>query len=145
MRAPRACCLLACSSVLLVVACGGSRKADLGETLRDYNQQVRWGSWMGAARHIDAKKRSDWLRARVAAADSLRVTDIQVLGVQPQSEDTAIVLVGVSWYRVTDPTLRHRIWQQTWRYHEDEVWLLAEEVVAQQKAEPQKPAAATWP
>ena len=123
--------------------CGGGRKADLGDTLRDFNQQVRWGSWMAAARHVDAKSRSGWLRARVVAAASLRVTDVQLLGVQPQSEDTAIVLVGVSWYRVTDPTLRQRIWQQTWRY-DDEVWLLAEEVVVQQQTEPQKPAAA-WP
>ncbi len=143
MRAPRACSLLACLSLLLLVACGGGRKADLGDTLRDFNQQVRWGSWMAAARHVDAKSRSGWLRARVVAAASLRVTDVQLLGVQPQSEDTAIVLVGVSWYRVTDPTLRQRIWQQTWRY-DDEVWLLAEEVVVQQQTEPQKPAAA-WP
>ncbi len=128
-------------------ACAGSylnRGDALKTTVRDFNLHVRWQKWRGAAAYVHPDLRGQWLAGHVAAAQQVRITDVQVLGVQPTEDgDAATVIVGVSWYRIPSTQIQQRAWQQEWRYEGREWKLVKERIPDPPKAPP--PNLPEWP
>lgn len=120
-------------------ACAGSylsRGEALKSSVRDFNLHVRWQKWQGAAAYVHPSFRNEWLTAHVSAAQYVRITDVQVMGVQPSEDgDTATVIVGVGWYRIPSTQIQQRAWQQEWRY-EGREWVLVSERIPDPPATP---------
>ena len=130
---------LACSSQ--------NRMTHLRDTLRTFHQQVRWSNWPRAASHVELKTRKDWLEARIASAQNLKMSEIRLVRVTsdgPRATE-AKVIVSLTWYRTADMRVKTSHWLQTWA-HTPHGWKLASE--ERQAAEPPpelKPTKPSWP
>jgi hypothetical protein len=112
-------------------ACAGgghmTKGGALKSAVRRHNLAVRWQKWRSAAIFVHPSYRQQWMAGRVVAAPHVRITDVSVLGIQPGEDgDTATVMVGVSWHRITSTSIEKRAWQQSWRY-ENREWFMYEE------------------
>lgn len=113
--------------VFMLAACHPPRSGDtLGESVRSYNDGVRWGRYEVAAIHVPAQERSIWVDEADERAKDLRITDYEVVKVEQTSERVAEVQVKVSWYKDSEGTLRETQAKQTWERH-GKTWLIVDE------------------
>ena len=133
---------------LMSLACSSqNRMTHLKDTLRNFNQQVRWNNWPRAASHVDADARKQWLEARIANAQNLKMSEVRLVRVTsdgPRATE-AKVMVSLTWYRTADMKVKTSYWLQTWS-HTPHGWRLAKE--ERQAAEPppsQKQIKSSWP
>jgi len=116
-------------AILLSIGCSTpNRMTHLRDTVRIFNQQVRWGQWPGAATHVELEKRAEWLNARLAAAQNLKMSDVRLVRLSsdgPRATE-ATVIVTLSWYRVADMRVKQSHWLQTWA-HTPHGWKLSKE------------------
>ncbi len=129
-------------------ACAGgghlTRDAALRDVARRFALHVRWKKWRGAATMVHPAYRAKWLASR-AATRHVHLTDVAVIGIQPAPDnETATVLLGVSWYRIPSTQIQQRAWQQTWRY-EARQWFLVEEKLPEVPVAPADEPASAWP
>ncbi|MCA9541458.1 MAG: hypothetical protein KC620_21320 [Myxococcales bacterium] len=134
-----------------LAACGGrDRGALLRDSVRGFNQSLRWGAFDAASRYVEAEKRADWLQARVSGSSNLRMTDVQIVRVdqgaleaKPGEKPTqeARALVSMSWYRLPDMTVHSAVWRQTWHLRHDD-WVLVNEEAVQDAPAATAP---SWP
>ena len=119
-----------------------NRMTHLRDTLRTFNQQIRWERWPGAAAHVELKTRERWMLSRSHQAQGLKIHEIQILRVLsggPRAT-TARVLVKLTWYREADMTVHSTHWMQTWN-HSRHGWKLTKE----ERAQGEKPGDNSWP
>ncbi len=126
-----------CLSFLGVIACSTpNRMTHLRDTLRTFNQQVRWGMWPAASSHVSQENREKWLAQRIANAQNLKLSDVrlvQVVSDGPRATK-AKVMVSITWYRTSDMRVQRANWLQTWN-HSRLGWRLVDE----EKQRPLKP------
>jgi hypothetical protein len=116
--------------LLVVAACGPGLGAVSEETLtdsvRDYNDGIRWQRWDNAAAYLPQPERSKWLDDQDALAKDLKITEYDVVRVTPKGDKEAKVQIKMSWYKANEVTVHETHAMQTWEHH-GKKWVLVEE------------------
>lgn len=113
---------------LLLAGCGARPTATetLGDSVRSYNDGVRWGRFALAANRVPAAERSRFVDEMDAREKDLRITDYEIVGVSSRGANEAQVQIKLSWYRDSEGTLRETHALQTWERH-GKAWLIVAE------------------
>jgi hypothetical protein len=98
----------------------------LPESVRSYNDGVRWGRFEIAAVHIPAQQRSQFVDDEDARAKDLKITDYDVIRVAYRGDREAHVQVKLEWYMTSEGTIHETHAVQTWERHGKD-WLLVDE------------------
>lgn len=111
-------------ALVALAACGAARKdaETLPDSIRNYNEGVRWGRYAMAASSIPVRDRGDWVDEMDAREKDLKITDMEIVRVDQQSARAAKVQVKVSWYLESEGTLRETHELQQWERHGKEWW-----------------------
>lgn len=111
----------------VLAACHPPKSGEtLGESVRAYNEGVRWERFAVAAVHVPPKERSQFVDDADQRAKDLRITDYEVVRVDKKSDRVAEVQVKVSWYLDSEGKLRETQALQTWERH-GKTWLIVDE------------------
>ena len=98
----------------------------LAESIRTYNEGVRWERFAVAANHVPAAHRSQFVDEADQRSKDVRITDYEIVRVDKLAEDEAKVHVKVSWYRNSQGTLRETQAMQTWE-RQGRLWVIVDE------------------
>lgn len=115
-------------SVLLAAACGAPQRSgeELSESVRQFNEGVRWEQFAIAATAIPPRDRSHFVDDMDQRATDLKITDYEVVQVDPKGERTARVHVKLSWYKASEGTVRETHAVQIWERHGKSWWMVEE-------------------
>lgn len=114
---------------LITPACGApQREAEsLTDSIRAYNEGIRWQRFEVAASQLPPKERSQFVDDMDARAKDLKISEYDVVKVEPQrGARSAKVQVKVAWYKDSEGTLRETHAIQTWERHGKEWWMVDE-------------------
>ena len=143
-----------CVGFLCLTACSTpNRMTHLRDTLRTFNQQIRWGMWPAASAHVSDEKREKWLTRRIANAQNLKLSDVRLVRVVSDGPRAtkAKVMISITWYRSSDMKVQSANWLQTWHHSRIGWRLVDEEKQIAAKPAPSKPPsdgaekAVNWP
>ena len=116
-------------SFAVLAACSSPHQQNterLAESIRSFNEGVRWQRFEVAAISLPPRERSDFVEAMDERTKDLRITDYEIVRVDRRSDKEAKVHVKVSWYKDTEGTLREthamQLWQRTGK-----AWLMVEQ------------------
>lgn len=114
--------------VCLLGACGATPRAvePLGDAVRDYNDGVRWERFTNAASHLPVAERGTWVDEADERSKDLKITDYDIVKIEPKGEREAKVEVKLSWYKDSEGTLHETHATQTWERH-GKMWLMVDE------------------
>jgi hypothetical protein len=115
--------------VIALAACGQSaatQKETLADSIRSYNDGVRWGRFTSAAALIPEKERSRFSDEMDQRANDVKITDYEIVKVDAKGDKEAKVQVKVSWYKETEGTLHETHSMQTWE-RKGKLWLMVDE------------------
>lgn len=114
--------------LVVLIACGGMPKATetLGDSVRSYNDGVRWGRFEVAAVHVPSRQRSAWVDEADARAKDVKITQYDVVSVDQKTEREAHVHLKYEWYKESEGTVHETHAMQTWERHGKD-WLLVDE------------------
>jgi hypothetical protein len=109
-------------------ACGGAQKSmeTLNDTVRAYNEGVRWGRFTTAAAYIPAAQRAQRVDEWDQRAKDVDITDYEILNVVTHGDREAKVEVKMSWYKESEGTLHETNALQTWEKR-GKAWLMVDE------------------
>lgn len=111
----------------LLCACGAAQQAEpLTDAVRSYNDGVRWERFEIAAVHVPPRDRSKFVDESDDRAHDVKITDYDVVKVEPKTEKEARVTVKLSWYKESEGTLHETQAVQTWEKH-GKGWLMVDE------------------
>ncbi len=111
----------------LVCACGAAQQPEpLTDAVRSYNDGVRWERFENAAIHVPPRDRSKFVDEADDRAHDLKITEYDIVKVEPRGEKEARVTVKLSWYKESEGTLHETQALQTWERH-GKGWLLVDE------------------
>lgn len=113
----------------LCVACGAPQvrsENDLSESIRQFNDGVRWGRFAVAASSIPPPQRSRFVDEMDERADDLKITDYEVVRVDPRGAREARVHIKLSWYKASEGTVHETHALQTWERHGKTWWMVDE-------------------
>ncbi len=110
-------------------ACGQPQQSTetLAESIRSFNEGVRWERFEMAAVAIPPRERSQFVEAMDERADDLKITDYEVVKVDRKGEKEAKVQLKISWYLDSQGTLHETHATQTWQ-RKGKAWLMVEEI-----------------
>ncbi len=113
---------------MCLVACGAASHPTepLGDAVRQYNDGVRWERFANAAIHLPPKERATFVDEADERAKDLKITDYDVVKIEPRGEREAKVQVKMSWYKESEGTVHETHAIQTWE-REGKAWLLVQE------------------
>ena len=113
--------------LVLVVGCASAKSGDtLVDSVRMYNDGVRWERFAVAANHVPPQERSMFVADADDRAKDLKITDYEVLRVDSVSKGEAKVHIKLSWYNDNEGTLRETQTLQTWEKHGKTWWMVDE-------------------
>ena len=113
--------------VSLLAGCGAMQQPEpLTDAVRSYNDGVRWERFEIAAVHIPPKQRSQFVDDADERAHDIKITDYDVVMVEPRGSKEARVQIKMSWYKESEGTLHETQAMQTWEKH-GKGWLLVDE------------------
>jgi len=115
--------------VLVLAGCGAlaSQQGDtLGDSVRDYNDGIRWARFENAAAFLPAGQRAQFLDDWDQRAKDLKITDYEVVKVVHRGDHEAHVEVKLEWYRDSEGTVHETRAQETWE-RRGRAWLLVDE------------------
>lgn len=113
--------------ILMAAACHAPRSGEtLTESVRAYNEGVRWQRYAVAATHIPPEQRSDFVDEADERSKDLKITDYEVVKVEQKGDTEAKVQVKVSWYLDSVGKLNETQAVQTWERH-GKTWLVVDE------------------
>lgn len=109
-------------------ACAAAPKSGetLAESVRTYNDGLRWQRYAVAAGRLPPAERSAFVDEWDARSEDLKITDYEIVDVVARG-DRALVQVKVSWYGEREGTLHDTHARQTWQ-RRGKIWLLTDEV-----------------
>jgi hypothetical protein len=115
-------------TLLLAGACAGMspQSETLSDTIRAYNDGIRWERYSNAAVYVPPKQRAQFVDDWDQRSKDLRITDYDVVKVDQRSTREARVEIKVEWYRVSEGTVRETRALQTWERH-GKAWLVVDE------------------
>lgn len=114
---------------ILMLGCGAASlrsEADLSESVRQFNDGVRWERFGAAATAIPPKERSQFVEDMDQRADDLKITDYEVVRVDPRGEREARVQIKLSWYKTSEGTVHETHAVQTWERRGKTWWMVDE-------------------
>lgn len=112
---------------VMLAACAAPKSGDtLAESVRAYNDGVRWERFAVAANHVPPAERSMFVDEADDRAHDLRITDYEVVRVDNKSDKLASVQVKLSWYLDSEGILRETQAEQTWERHGKTWWMVDE-------------------
>lgn len=112
---------------LLLIGCAAARaESDLPESIRQFNDGVRWGRFEVAANAVPVKQRAQFVDEMDERSSDLKITDYEVVKVAPRGDREARVQIKLSWYKASEGTLRETHALQTWERH-GKAWLMVDE------------------
>ena len=114
--------------LLVLAACGGGQgnTETLAESIRSFNEGVRWQRFEVAAVSIPPRERSSFVEAMDERTKDLKITDYEVVRVDRKSASEARVHVKVSWYKDTEGTLHETHAMQRWE-RKGKAWLMVDQ------------------
>jgi hypothetical protein len=109
----------------LLGGCGATPQngETLIESVRTFNDGVRWQRYSAAAARLPAAERSAFVDEWDQRSTDLKVTDYDVVRVSQDGERRAKIQVKIAWYRDSEGTLRETHALQTWEQH-GKAWFL---------------------
>ena len=114
---------------ILMLGCGAASlhsEPDLSESIRQFNDGVRWERFAAAASAIPPRERAQFVDDMDERAGDLKVTDYEVVKVDPRGEREARVQVKLSWYKASEGTVHETHAIQTWERHGKAWWMVDE-------------------
>jgi hypothetical protein len=112
----------------LLGGCGAAPRSTetLADSVRSFNDGVRWERFASAAARIPPPERAQFVDEMDERASELKITDYEVVTVDPRGSREARVQVKLSWYRPAEGTLRETHALQTWE-RRGAAWLMVAE------------------
>jgi hypothetical protein len=131
---------------LFTVALGGclvnrSSTDKLLDAAHEHNGAVRFGRMDVALDHVSATAKGEWLRRRAAWKEGVRIIDVELEGMQFETNNDANVQVHVAWQRIDEADMRSTQVVQKWRSNNGPWQLVNEDCAGGDKtllAEPPK-------
>ncbi len=124
MKTMKTSCLLVVS---LLAACHSAKSGEtLAESVRAYNESVRWQRYSNAAVHVPPAERSEFVDELDERSKDLRITDYEIVRVDQKNDKLAKVQVKMSWYLDSEGTLKETNSVQTWERHGKSWWVIEE-------------------
>ena len=114
---------------ILLLGCGAAMphdEPDLSESVRLFNDGVRWQRFAVAAVAIPPRERSQFVDDMDERANELKITDYEVVRVDPHGANEAKVHLKVSWYKASEGTVHETHALQTWERHGKSWWMVDE-------------------
>lgn len=112
---------------VLLAGCASAKTGDtLADSVRVYNDGVRWERFGVAAKHVPPPQRSMFVDEADERAEDLKITDYEVVRVDAKDDREATVRIKLSWYRESEGTLRETQAVQTWEKHGKTWWMVDE-------------------
>lgn len=114
---------------VLLLACGAPQvrsEHDLSESIRQFNEGIRWERFAAAATSIPPPQRSQFVDEMDQRASDLKITDYEIVNVAPRGSNEAHVQIKLSWYKASEGTVHETHAIQTWERH-GKVWLMVDE------------------
>ena len=115
--------------VVLAAGCGGmgpQNTETLTESVQAYNEGIRWSRFEVAATHIPPAQRAQFVDDWDQRSKDLRITDYEVVKVEPRGPAEARVEVKLEWYLDSEGKVRETRATQTWEKH-GKLWLVVDE------------------
>jgi hypothetical protein len=111
----------------MLLACVPPRAGEtLTESVRSYNDSVRWERFEVAANHLPPDQRSQRLDEWDQRGHDLKITDYDIVKVDQKSSREARVQIKVSWYRESEGTVHETQALQTWERRGKD-WMMVDE------------------
>src|SRR5262245_29864293 len=112
---------------VVLMGCASAKQGDtLADSVRQYNDGVRWERFAVAAVHVPPKERSAFVDQADERAHDLKITEYEVVDIAQTSDREASVQVKLAWYRTSEGTLRETRLRQTWEKHGKTWWMVDE-------------------
>ena len=114
---------------VLGLGCGGPPlrgEADLSESVRQFNDGVRWERFAAAAVALPPRDRSQFVEEMDQRAADLKFTDYEVVRVDPRGAHEAQVQIKLTWYRTSEGTVHETHAVQLWEHHGKAWWMVEE-------------------
>ena len=116
-------------AVLTVLAACGAPQTNtetLADSVRSYNDGVRWGRFQIAASRLPEAERSRFVDDMDARAEDLRITDYEVLRIDTKGDREARVHIKMVWYLAKEQVVRETHAMQSWERH-GKLWFMVDE------------------
>jgi len=115
-------------ALVLAAACGASPMTSdtLDETVRLYHEDLVWEKFAVAANHLPAKERAAAVDEWDQRAHDLKITQADIVKVDPHGDREAKVQVKLSWYKESEGTVHETQAVQTWEKH-GKSWFMVDE------------------
>ena len=115
--------------LMLGCSCGAAGMRDeseLSESIRLFNDGVRWERFAAAATAVPPRERSQFVEDMDQRAGDLKITDYEIVRVDPHGERESRVQVKLTWYKASEGTVRETHAVQTWERHAKTWWMVEE-------------------
>ena len=113
---------------ILMLGCGGALhdQPDLSETVRMFNDGVRWERFTAAASALPPRDRAQFVDDMDQRSGEVKITEYEVMRVDPRGEREARVQVKLSWYKASEGTVHETHAIQTWE-RRGKIWMMVDE------------------
>jgi len=115
--------------VIALAACGAPQvrpEEDLTESIRQFNEGIRWGRYEVAASSIPPKERSKFIDEMDERATDIKITDYEIMNVEAHGPREARVQLKLTWYKDPENIVRETSATQTWERH-GKIWMMVDE------------------
>lgn len=99
---------------------------DLSESIQQFNDGIRWERFSVAATSIPPPQRAQFVDDMDERASDVKITDYDVVKVDPRGDREAHVQVKLSWYKASQGTVHETHAIQTWERH-GKIWWMVDE------------------
>ena len=112
---------------VVLAGCASAKQGDtLADSVREYNDGVKWERFPVAAVHVPPKERGAFVEEADDRAHDLKITEYDVLRIEQTSAGSAKVAIKMSWYRDSEGLLRETQSLQSWEKHGKTWWMVDE-------------------
>jgi hypothetical protein len=122
---------VACFALVGLTACIGAMEySSLDQVTiaaREYNQDVRWGRYDKAAKHVPVDTRQRFIDKHTNLEEDLEIDDFEMSGIEvDKTKKTATARVEYTWSLKTRGIVEKTTTKQKWERHDGE-WIVAGE------------------
>jgi hypothetical protein len=114
--------------LVFLAACAGipQNEDTLGESVRAYNEGIRWGRYGVAAGKVPPRERAQFVEEMDERADKVKITDYDVVDVNARGTREARVRIKISWFAENEGTVHETHAVQTWE-RQGKMWFMVGE------------------
>jgi hypothetical protein len=98
----------------------------LTDSAYDLNLATRFGRMDIALPYVSAEAQPQFVRHHAAWGNSVRVVDLDLVGIRAMGEDAVVVDLVVTWHPINDMMIRQSQISQRWKLERDD-WRMVEE------------------